>query len=121
LRQPNQYNVLVEDVTYVDEAERKNTHDPVTYTLVPAVHVRVISANERTTLEGTHVPVKIYGGNLSADAADMYGKKLAGARAELGRQLVRWLQPRLHLPATDDSAPLNGKSQIIAHNTAAKK
>jgi hypothetical protein len=107
LQQPNNYNVLVEDVTYVEEVERKNPHDPIAYTIVPAVHVRVISANERTTIEGTAIAVKVYGSTLSADAADMYGKKLATARAELGKQLVNWLQSRLHPPQTNESAQAN--------------
>jgi len=100
LHHPNDYNVLVEDITYVEESERKNNWSPVVYTLVPAIHVRVISANERTTLEGTPIAVKIYGGTLSPEAADMYGSKLAAARAELGRQLVQWLESRLQSPAT---------------------
>lgn len=128
LRQPNNYNVLVEDVTYVDEAERKNAHEPVTYTIIPAVHVRVISANERTTIEGTPIAVKVPAGNLSPSAAEMYGRKLAGARAELGKQLVHWLEPRLHLAASHEPAPASPRlaatkprPQAVAHNTAEKK
>jgi len=102
LHHPNDYNVLVEDVTYVEELERKNNWGPVVYTLVPAIHVRVISANERATLEGTPIAVKVYGGTLSPEAADMYGSKLAAARAELGRRLVQWLESRLVSLATSE-------------------
>ena len=87
---------MVEDVTYVEEAERKNAWDPTTFTLTPVIHVRVISANERKTFEGTPITVKVWGGNLSASAADSHGRKLAQARAELGKQLVAWLSTRVH-------------------------
>ena len=104
LRAPNDYNVLVEDVTYVQEQERKNTRDPTTYTMTPAIHVRVISANERTTMEGTPITVKVWGGNLAAEAAEVYGRKLALARTELGKQLVAWLSSRLHVTSASPAA-----------------
>jgi hypothetical protein len=128
LRQPNDYNVLVEDVTYVDESERMNARDSVAYTIIPTVHVRVISANERTTIEGTPIAVKLHGGNLSPTEAETYGRRLASARAELGKQLVHWLEPRVHLPASPDAAaPVNRtaatkpKAQAYAHNTTEKR
>src|SRR5664280_987673 len=34
LRSPNSFNVLVEDVTYVEEVERKHPWEPVVYTLM---------------------------------------------------------------------------------------
>ena len=109
LHAPNDYNVLVEDVTYVEESDRKNTWDPVTYTMTPAIHVRVISANERTSLEGTPITVKVWGGNLTAEAAENYGRRLAAARTDLAKQLVTWLETRVHatpaspaVPATDN-------------------
>jgi len=126
LHHPNDYNVLVEDITYVEESERKNTWGPVAYSLIPAIHVRVISANERASLEGTPIAVKVYGGTLSPEAVDVYGSKLAAARAELGRQLVRWLESRLQVPATSETAAstvhiAKAPPQVIAHNVAAKK
>lgn len=128
LRQPNDYNVLVEEVTYVEESERKSTREPLAYTLIPVVHVRVISANERTTLEGTPITVKVHGGTLAPEAADLFGSKLAAARAALGRRLVQWLAPRLHAPATSETTSStahngNAKSppQTIAHNATANK
>jgi hypothetical protein len=126
LHQPNNYNVLVEDVTYVEEVERKSARDPVAYTLIPAIHVRVISANERTTIEGTPIPVKVNGTSLSPGAADMYGRKLASARTELGKQLVQWLGTRLRLSTARDALPpanrtaASPKSQAVAHNSTAK-
>jgi hypothetical protein len=128
LHRPNDYNVLVEDVTYVEESERKNVWCPVAYTIVPAIHVRVISANERTSFEGTPIAVKVHGGTLSPEAADVYGSKLAAARAELGRRLVQWLESRLQAPATGETVAstahiANAKPppQVIAHNATAKK
>ncbi len=104
LRAPNDYNVLVEDVTYVEELDRKNTWDPISYTMTPTIHVRVISANERTTLEAPPITVKVWGGNLTADVAETYGRKLALARVDLAKQLVTWLGARIHVapanPAT---------------------
>ncbi len=128
LHHPNDYNVLVEDVTYVEESERKNAWGPVVYTLVPAIHVRVISANERASLEGIPIAVKVHGGTLSPEAADVYGSKLAAARADLGKQLVQWLESRLQVPAASETAAptahianANPLPQVIGHNATAKK
>jgi hypothetical protein len=96
LHAPNSFNVLVEDVTYVEEVERKNAWDPVIYTLTPTIHVRVISANERSTLEAAPIMVRSYG-TMTPEAADTYGRKLALARLELGKRLVDWLGGRLSL------------------------
>jgi len=104
LHQPNSFNVLVEDVTYVEEAERKNNWDPVVCTLTPTIHVRVISANERKTFQAAPITVRSVG-PLSSDAAENYGRKLSLARIELGKQLVDWLAARLPLsPATQESS-----------------
>jgi hypothetical protein len=96
LHAPNSFNVLVEDVTYVEEVEKKNAWDPVVYTLTPAIHVRVITANERSTFEAAPIMVRSYG-TMSPEAADTYGRKLAMARLELGKRLVDWLGGRLSL------------------------
>jgi hypothetical protein len=103
LRQPNAFNVLVEDITYVEEVERKNNWDPVVFTLTPAIHVRVITANERSTLVGPPITVRSYG-PLSSQAAANYGRQLALARLELGKRLVQWLGGRLALPSTSTEA-----------------
>jgi len=103
LRQPNSFNVLVEDVTYVEAADRKNAWDPVVYTMTPAIHVRVITANERNTLEAAPITVRTYG-PLTPQAADNYGRQLARARIDLGKRLVEWLGGRLSLPSTTASA-----------------
>lgn len=120
MHHPNDYNVLVEDITYVEESESKSVRVHIAYTLVPALHVRVISANERTSLEGTPIAVKVHGGTLSPEAADMYGRKLVVARAELGRRLVQWLESRLQAGATSET-PASAvhptrPPQVIAHN-----
>jgi hypothetical protein len=109
LRAPNDYNVLVEDVTYVEESDRKNAWDPVTYTMTPAIHVRIISANERTSLEGTPITVKVWSGNLTAESAENYGRKLALARTDLAKQLVTWLETRLHATPASPAAPATNK------------
>jgi hypothetical protein len=104
LHAPNSYNVLVEDVTYVEEVERKNAWDPVVYTLTPAIHVRVITANERNSFEAAPITVRSYG-TMTPEAADTYGRKLAMARLELGKRLVDWLGGRLGLtPASTASS-----------------
>ena len=103
LRAPNSFNVLVEDVTYVEEVERKNAWDPVVYTMTPAIHVRVITANERNTFEATPIIVRSYG-PLTPQAADNYGRQLAQARIDLGKRLVEWLGGRLALPAAAKAA-----------------
>lgn len=108
LRAPNRFNVLVEDVTYVEEIERKNAWDPVVYTLTPAIHVRVITANERSTLEAAPITVRSYG-PLTPQAADNYGKQLARARLDLGKRLVEWLGGRLTLPAPSTAAAASAK------------
>ncbi len=106
LHAPNSFNVLVEDVTYVEEVERKNAWDPVVYTLTPAIHVRVISANERSSFEATPIMVRSYG-TMSPEAAETYGRKLALARLELGKRLVDWLSGRLSLaPASTASSAI---------------
>ncbi len=103
LRQPNAFNVLVEDITYVEEVERKNNWDPVVFTLTPAIHVRVITANERNTFEAPPITVRSYG-PLSSQAAETYGRQLALARVELGKRLVEWLGGRLSLPSASAAA-----------------
>ncbi|GEM_PF-3466826 len=127
LRHPNDYNVLVEDVTYVDEPTPESGRGPLTFTIVPALHVRVISANERRTLEGAPITVKLRG-NLTPTAAEVYGRQLASTRAELGQQLIRWLETRLPLtPTPSPAAPSNGDadakggSPTVAHNTPVKE
>jgi hypothetical protein len=103
LRQPNAFNVLVEDITYVEEVERKNSWDPVVFTLTPAIHVRVITANERNTFEASPITVRSYG-PLSSQVAETYGRQLALARIELGKRLVEWLGGRLSLPSPNTAA-----------------
>ena len=103
LRAPNSFNVLVEDVTYVEEVERKNAWDPVVYTMIPAIHVRVITANERNTFEAAPITVRSYG-PLTPQAADNYGRQLAQARIDLGKRLVEWLGGRLALPPMASAA-----------------
>ncbi len=117
LRAPNSFNVLVEDVTYVEEVERKNTWDPVVYTLTPAIHVRVITANERSTFEAAPITVRSYGA-MTPEAADNYGRKLALARLELGKRLVDWLGGRLSLsPARTSSGATTKPARPPAQST----
>ena len=94
LRKPNSFNVLVEDVTYVEEVERKHEWEPIVYTMTPAVHVRVISANERSTFEAPPIKVRTYG-PMTSEAADGYGRQLAAERIDLGKRLIEWLEVRL--------------------------
>lgn len=108
LHKPNSFNVLVEDVTYVEEVERKNTWDPVVYTMTPTIHVRVITANERKTLEAKPITVRSFG-PLSSQAADNYGRQLALARLELGKRLVDWLGGRL--PPAPKTVPRSAKNR----------
>ena len=119
LRDPNQYNVMVEDVTYVEESERKNAWDPTTFTMTPVIHVRVISANERKSFEGTPITVRVWNGNLNANAADGYGRKLALARAELGKQLVAWLSTRVHTAPAPPAQPTHAAEVRAAQPQAA--
>jgi hypothetical protein len=93
---PAAFNVFVEDVTYVEEVERKNTWDPLVFTLTPTIHVRVITANDRNTLEAEPITVRSHG-PLSPQAAESYGRKLALERIDLGKRLVEWLAGRLTL------------------------
>jgi hypothetical protein len=103
LRKPNSFNVLVEDVTYVEEAERKHEWEPIVYTMTPAIHVRVISANERSTFEAPPIMVRTYG-PMTSQAADGYGRQLATERIDLGKRLIEWLEARLPKNAENGSA-----------------
>ena len=103
LHKPNAYNVLVEDVTYVEEVERKHEWEPIVYTMTPAIHVRVISANQRSSFEAPAITVRSYG-PMTSQAAEGYGKQLASARVSLGKRLVEWLESRLPPAAANASA-----------------
>jgi len=94
LPKPNSYNVLVEDVTYVEEVERKHAWEPIVYTMTPTIHVRVISANERSTFEAPKITVRSLG-PMTPQSAETYGRQLALARVSLGQKLVAWLESRL--------------------------
>lgn len=116
LHDPNSFNVFVEDVTYVEEVERKNAWDPIIYTLTPTIHVRVITANDRNTLQSEPITVRSYG-PLSPEAAQNYGRKLALARIELGNRLVEWLTERLSLSTgTPAAKPVSQSIKSAPHS-----
>jgi hypothetical protein len=110
LRKPNSYNILVEDVTYVEESERKHEWEPLVYTMTPVIHVRVITANERSTFEAPPITVRTYG-PLTPQAADGYGRQLATARVNLGKRLIEWLEGRLPRDAETGVAAQASKTE----------
>ncbi len=118
LHKPNSYNVLVEDVTYVEDVERKHEWEPIVYTMTPAIHVRIISANERSTFEAPPITVRSYG-PLTAQAAEGYGQKLAAARLNLGKRLIEWLESRL--PRGEESKSQEKAATATDTSTTATK
>lgn len=118
----NSFNVLVEDVTYVEEVERKHDWEPVVYTMIPVIHVRVITANERNSFEAKPITVRTYGPLTSQAAAD-YGRQLATARVNLGKQLVEWLDSRVPRPenAAAAAAPNNAAAAASTKPALARR
>jgi hypothetical protein len=110
--------VLVEDVIYVEEVERKHEWEPIVYTMTPAIHVRIITANERSTFESPPITVRTYG-PLTAQAAEGYGQKLAAARLNLGKRLIEWLESRLPR-AAEGAAQAKSSSAPEATTTPTK-